>query len=201
MNIGVLGGTFDPIHEGHLTIADYVLKKMKLERIDFIPCFQPPHRDQPIASPEDRLEMVKLAIQHHPGFKVNDIEIKNPRINYTIDTLELLHQQYPKNSYYFIIGADQFLQFNTLHHWEKIITSTNVVIVSRHNEEIKIPEIIKDFIEKNNLKNHIHYCAIKPIDISATKIRTDIAAQKEKIHGLSKTVQQYILKNHLYLAH
>lgn len=198
MNIGILGGTFNPIHNGHLLIAEHVLKKYHLSRVDFIPCFQPPHRDQPIASPQDRLEMVKLAIKNHSEFSVNDIEIKREGVSYTINTLQSLHQQFPENNYYFIIGADAFAKLDTWHEWEKIIALVNIVVINRDKKEIKAPQKITDYIEKNNLKNHIHFCEITPIEISATQIRKDIAAGKEKIDGLPKLVREYILKNNVY---
>ncbi len=198
--IGILGGTFDPIHNGHIQIAETVLKSLGLERIEFIPCFQPPHRDQPIASPSQRLSMVKLALIHHPEFAVNDIEIKREGISYTIDTLQSLQKQFPDNYYFYIVGADVFAHFETWHEWEKIIAITNIVVVSRHDQEIKMPQKIKEYSEKNKLKNHIHFCTMTPIEISATQIRADIAAKKEKINGLPRLVQEYILKNDIYHA-
>ncbi|HLB56816.1 MAG TPA: nicotinate-nucleotide adenylyltransferase [Coxiellaceae bacterium] len=198
MNIGILGGTFDPIHEGHITIADHVLKKFKLERVDFIPCFQPAHRDQPIASAKDRLEMVKLAIKNHPEFIANDIEIKREGISYTVDTLQALQKQFPKNNYYLIIGADAFAKFDTWHEWEKMITIGNIIVVNRNDRATKVPKKVLDFIEKNKLVKNILFYDMHPILISASQIRKDAAAGKEKINGLAQLVQEYILKNGIY---
>lgn len=199
MKIGILGGTFDPIHEGHITIADHVLQKFKLDCIEFIPCFQPSHRDQPIASAKDRFEMVKLAIKNHPKFTANDIEIKREGISYTVDTIQLLKKQFPKNNYYFIIGADAFAKFDTWREWEKIIENGNIIVVNRNDRETIVPKKIADFIEKNNLVKNILFYDMHPILISASQIRKDTAAKKEKINGLAESVYEYILKNGIYL--
>lgn len=196
--IGILGGTFDPIHEGHLTIADHVLKSFQLTRIEFIPCFQPPHRHQPIASPHNRLEMVKLAVKNHPSFFVNDIEIKQQEISYTVNTLLALQKENPTACYYLIVGADAFAQFNTWHDWEKIIALTDIIVVSRDDEIIKTPKPVTDFIKNNPSKKQIHFLTITPILVSATQIRTDVRAKKEKINGLPRSVHDYILKQRVY---
>ncbi len=198
MNIGILGGTFDPIHSGHLAIADHVLKKLNLARIEFIPCYQPPHRLQPIASPENRLAMTTLAIENHPKFAVNMIEIKRQSISYTVDTLLALHKQFPKNNYSLILGADAFAQFDSWHDWETICQLADIVVVSRDDQEIHTPIKVTHFMRKNPSKKQIHFVIITPIPISATQIRADIAAKKQTVPGLIDSVYQYIVKNNVY---
>lgn len=198
MKIGILGGTFDPIHAGHIAIAEHALKAMHLDHIEFIPCFQPPHRDQPIASPAHRLAMVMLAPEHHKQFTVNDIEIKQCTISYTINTIITLQKQHPHNQYYLIVGADAFSQFNTWHAWEKMITAIDMIVLSRHDKKITTPEHVADFLKKNALQKHIHFSTITPIPISATQIRADIRAEKKVINGLISSVHAYILKNNVY---
>lgn len=198
MKIGILGGTFDPVHEGHLFIAKQVLQQFHLDRVEFIPCFTPPHRAQPIASPQQRHTMLTLATQSTPQFTVNDIEIQKRTISYTIETILLLQQQRPQDDFYLIIGADVFAQLTTWREWQKMMSLVHLIIVSRHHYDITIPDDIAAFIEKNSLKNHIHFCAIDPILISATRIRSDIAAHKHKIEGLPQLVHAYIVKQQLY---
>lgn len=199
MRIGILGGTFDPIHEGHLAIAAHALHAMQLDHVEFIPCFQPPHRDRPMADSEHRFAMVKLAIAHHPKFIANNIEINQRDISYTINTIHTLQKQNPSNQYYLIVGADAFSQFDTWHAWEKIITAIDIIVLSRHDKEISTPERIADFLKKNALEDHIHFSTITPIPISATQIRADIRAGKTKIPGLIDLVREYVLKHVVYL--
>lgn len=198
MKIGILGGTFDPIHEGHIAIAEHALKAMHLDHVEFIPCFQPPHRDQPIASPKDRLAMVKLALDHHAKLTTNDIEIKQRGISYTINTITTLQKQNPKNQYYLIVGADAFSQFDTWHEWEKIIATIDIIVLSRHDKKITTPAHVADFLKKNGLEKHIHFSTITPIPISATQIRADLSAGKTKISGLIDSVREYALKRKVY---
>jgi len=198
MKIGILGGTFDPIHEGHIAIAEHALHAMHLDHVEFIPCFQPPHRDQPIASPEHRFAMVERALKNHPKLTANDIEIKQRGISYTINTIITLQKQHPKNQYYLIVGADAFSQFDTWHSFQKIITAIDIIVLSRHDKKITTPTRVADFLEKNALEKHIHFSTIIPIPISATQIRADIRAGKEKISGLIDEVREYALKNKVY---
>src|SRR3990167_9222245 len=106
--IGLLGGTFNPIHEGHIAIAQHVLSSCKLDHIEFIPCFKPPHRNEKIASPSDRLSMLKLAIQNHPHFFINEYELQQKKISYTIDTVAHYRQKNPMQSISLILGGDAF---------------------------------------------------------------------------------------------
>lgn len=198
MKIGILGGTFDPIHEGHIAIADQVLKKFKLACVEFVPCFQPPHREQPIASPQDRLAMVKLAVKDHTALHANDNEIKRQGVSFTIETLEALKKQFPENNYYLIIGADAFAKFDTWHDWEKIMNLAKIIVVNRNDRETKTPKKVVDFLEKNKGESHVLFFDMHPILISASQIRKDVAAKKEKINGLAKQVHAYILEKGLF---
>ena len=107
--IGVLGGTFDPIHNGHLHLANEVLEKLKLDEVKLIPSNIPPHRPEPSASSECRKKMVELAIYGKQNLSVDSREIRNKDISYTIDTLESLHKEFPKDALFLIIGEDVFL--------------------------------------------------------------------------------------------
>lgn len=205
--LGIFGGTFNPIHEGHIAIAKHVLQSCKLERIEFIPCFQPPHRDKPIASPEQRLEMVKLAIATHPEFSVNEYEMQQKKISYTINTVKYLRETYPAQPLCLILGGDAFSHFHEWREHEKIIELVHLIVVSRSSRDDLSREIKKNMcLQKTNDVNDFHHQRagliyfdnITPISISATQIRNDIQAGKKNIQGLNHVVEAYILKNKVY---
>lgn len=207
--IGLLGGTFDPIHEAHLRIAEHVLTTFELEYVTFIPCYQPPHREQTIASAADRLAMVKLAVQDNQKFRVNDIEIKRQGVSYMIDTLMALRKEIPDQPFCLILGADAFAKFNTWHQWEKILELTNLIILNRDDQQTMQPDWMQDFLkdketEKKEMvthtrNGHIYFDTITPIPISATKIRAQIKAGEQNIKGLSPAVLKYIEQHQLFL--
>lgn len=206
--IGILGGTFDPIHEGHIAIANHVLHTFELARIEFIPCFQPPHRDQPLASAEHRLAMVRLAVQNHPQLMANDIEIQRKGISYTVDTLLQLRKTNKESPLCLILGDDAFLHFNHWHAWEKIFELAHLIIVSRPQKQLLQADWLKTVLnqrqttDKKSLHDNnagcIYFENINPIAISATQIREDILSGKREIAGLAKAVQEYIALHDVY---
>ncbi|MDP1574575.1 MAG: nicotinate-nucleotide adenylyltransferase [Coxiellaceae bacterium] len=206
--VGLLGGTFDPIHEGHLSIAKQVYHALPLERVDFIPCFQPPHRNQPDTSANDRLAMVKLAIQDFPYFSANPIEIVSQKISYTIDTLKQLRKENPSQAFCFIIGSDAFSQFHKWHDCEKIVELVHLIVVSREHQQlpqsISLQKLLRDNETKNSNDLHalpagkIYFQTITPINISATAIRHALKNHEKKIPGLPKAVEIYIQEFGLY---
>src|SRR3989338_6163427 len=106
--IGLLGGTFDPVHKGHIGIANHVLYRFNLADVQWIPCNQPAHRTPPIASPADRLAMLKLATEDNDAFEVNDVEFQRGGVSYMVETLETLRITYPNTPFCLILGADAF---------------------------------------------------------------------------------------------
>lgn len=196
---GILGGTFDPIHNGHLAIAQAALEAIPLETIEFIPCALPPHRNPPIASPIDRLEMVKCAIDRYAAFHVNTIEIDRGGISYTIDTITELRQKHPENRYFLILGTDAFSTFNQWREWKSLLTHTHLVVVSRSDKNpLSHAQWATPFL--NNEDEHagrIFIVDMKPIPISATEIRKKIHVG-EISKDIPPAVSDYIKKHRLY---
>ena len=118
--IGILGGTFDPIHFGHLRTALELHQALDLKEVRLIPCYQPVHRKSPIATPEQRLAMVKRAIEFEPALQVDDCEIRRKGPSYTIDTLTFLHEQFPNTPLCLIMGIDAITKFPSWHRWEDL---------------------------------------------------------------------------------
>lgn len=206
--IGILGGTFDPIHYGHLKIAEYILEKCEFETIQFIPNRTPPHRRPPFGSANHRYEMVKLAIKNHPKFSVNDLEITRPSPSYMIDTLQILQSQRPNQPLCLIIGSDAFNHFNEWLHWQKILDIAHLIVVNRSkNGLIRQPWMQKllqsrciDLPEKLATKNsgYILIIQIEPIPISASRIREKLKKQEDVSNMLPNSVLNYIIENKLY---
>ena len=133
MRIGILGGTFNPIHNGHLKIAEEVLKRLGLDKILFMPAYIPPHKDKEgIIDARHRIEMVRLAIADNPGFELSFIEIERGGVSYTIDTLrELGHIYGKKAELFFIIGIDAFLEIEAWKDAEALLASCNFIVIMR----------------------------------------------------------------------
>jgi nicotinate-nucleotide adenylyltransferase len=198
MRIGLLGGTFDPIHAGHLAIALHVLTHLSLDRIEFMPCFAPPHRSEPLASPAHRLAMAQLAIANFPLFAVNTLELTLGGISYTADTLDVLQKKFPDNRYYFIIGADAFAHLPAWDRFEKIPALCDIVVINRNTTQISIPAAFTAFMQKNPSCCKIHYLTMEPVIVSATQIRADLLANNQPIRGLPAAVHAYILRQNVY---
>lgn len=151
--IGILGGTFNPIHIGHLAMAQTALEKLKLDRVVFIPSYLPPHKTvRNAAAPIDRYQMVKLAISDNPDFDISDIEIKRGGKSYSVDTVTALCSKFPKTKWYFLIGGDSV---STLHRWrgiEQLLKMVKFVAVNRpgfktEKSKIQVKSIVMPALE------------------------------------------------------
>lgn len=201
MKIGILGGSFDPIHKAHLKIATLAKRKFKLDKIIFIPAYIAPHKKSlALASPRDRMQMIKLAIEKDRQFEVSDIEIRRKGVSYTYKTINYLRRKFGKKvKLYFIIGEDML---EILHHWYKvkeILKEINFIIVARTKRPTETLQNVsrhfdKDIIEKLR-KNLIK---IKPISISSTQIRDNIRKGKDCRKLLPRKVYDYIIEHNLY---
>ena len=143
-SLGILGGTFDPIHIGHLRMAEAVFERKELEKIIFIPAYVPPHKlGQDFAPALDRYAMTELAVADNPHFMVSDMELRRSGVSYTIDTIRELHRLYPDNSLHFIIGADSVAQLHTWHNIEEMLELARFVAVWRPGYEDAMDELVK----------------------------------------------------------
>lgn len=192
MNIGLYGGTFDPIHSAHLIIAQYVKEELNLHKIIFIPSGSPPHKDV-FTSPELRLEMVRLAIQEYPDFEISEVELTHPKISYSVDTIASLKRQLnlPPENLYWIIGADSFVDLPKWKDPHKIVAMCRLVVVPRKSGEFT--EIEGEF------KEHALYLKSAPvIEISSTRIRELVAQNRSIKNWVPAAVEELIRSNNLY---
>ncbi len=174
MRIGLLGGTFDPIHLAHLRIAEEVREELALSEVWFIPAGVPPHkRAEPHLPFEERLRLVELAVKDHPAFRALDLEGRRPGPSYTVDTLKELRQRHPQHEFFFILGLDAFLEIETWYQYPRIPELARLVVVSRgefplEKARIRAREL---FPEKEIL-----FLSVTRLDISSTDIRRRLKA-------------------------
>lgn len=187
MKIGILGGTFNPIHIGHLILAEEVREKLKLDRVIFIPTYLPPHKDSVnIAPASSRIAMVKLAIKGNKYFLVSDIEIKRDGKSYTIETIKEFKKIYPQDELYFIIGSDLL---NYLDDWKDLSEITQVV---------KFIVATRPGYPLEKIPSYISTVAIRAVDVSGYQIRKTIKENKSFRYLVPDRVFRYISRNRLY---
>ncbi len=187
MRLAIFGGTFDPIHDGHLTIARVAADNLRLDRVLFVPAAHPPHKAGfTHASYEDRLRMVELACQGDMRFEASRLE-ENTVQSYSIDTIEKVQASMASTGeLFFIIGADAFAEIRTWLRWEDVVRAVTFIVVSRPGHSYDVPEGAR--VERLDTID---------IPISSTAIRRAIAKEEYDL-PLQKCILRYILTNNLY---
>lgn len=211
--VGILGGTFDPIHYGHLRLAEEMRELAGLQQIRFIPAGNPPHRDAPQVSALHRSAMVKLAIADHPDFVLDEREVKRTAKCFTVDTLRELRSELGETQpLCLLMGGDAFLQLHTWHQWEKLLNLAHIVVGYRPGYTLEerihsaMPELRNHYQQRlcnvDFLSQHpgggIAELAIPKLEISATLIRNRVAENRTIRYLLPATVANYIYQHHLY---
>ena len=189
--IGISGGTFNPIHLGHLFMAQTALEKFDLEKIIFVPSFWPPHKGrQNILGASQRLEMARLAVRDNPSFEVSDAEINRGGKSYTIDTLRYFHRQYPSDTkFFFILGYDSFADLHRWHQINELLKMVSFIVINRPG-----------FNPANHrIPQRKVFSAVMPgLDISSSYIRKSLRSHKTVKYLVPESVLEYICKNNLY---
>jgi nicotinate-nucleotide adenylyltransferase len=199
IRLGISGGTFDPIHYGHLIVAEEIRETNGLDRILFIPSGKPPHkRNLEVSGAEQRLSMVEAAIRTNPHFEVSRIEIDREGYTYTVDTLEQLKEIYGRETkLYFIIGADVVHDLLTWKNYEKVFSLCEFIAVLRPGyTSSSFIKTVEDL--ETAYSAQIHTFIGPLIDISSTMIRERAASGKSIKYLLPEEVEKYILDNGLY---
>lgn len=196
--IGIMGGTFDPPHLGHLLSAEYTAAELELERVIFIPTGLKAYKSADnAASAADRYAMTAAATAANEKFDISDIEIRNAGINYTGDTLEKLHGIYPGTHFYFIVGADSLDYMDEWHEPEKLFRLCTVAAVGRPGFD-KTQIFDKAESLKRRFNADIRYIDMPQIDISSSEIKNRIKAGKSVRYMVPGCVEEYIKREQLY---
>ena len=199
--IGIMGGTFDPVHNGHLLLGRQAYEEYGLDEIWYMPSHIPPHKkDHMITASEDRIAMLRLALEDIPYCVVSDFEMKREGNTYTAHTLALLKEEYPEYEFYFIIGADSLFQIERWYHPEKVMAMTSLLVSGREYEDAErsFDEQIAYLTEKYDAK--ILPLHNEEVDIASAEIRRRIAEGKDITKDVPKAVEQYINAHGLYRA-
>jgi nicotinate-nucleotide adenylyltransferase len=203
--IGIFGGTFDPVHYGHLRSALEVKEIFSLDEIRLIPSAQPPHRQVPQVSADMRLAMLKLAVENLQGFVVDARELDRPGASYMVDTLVSLQQDFPQQILLLFIGSDAFNKLTAWHQWQRLFDYAHIVVLTRPGF---IVNQLDDFFaaskteDKQDLSQYtsgkLYFQPITQLDISATSIRSMIAQQRDPRFLLPDSVIAHINQHQLY---
>lgn len=198
--IGIVGGTFDPIHYGHLVLGTQAIKEYSLHEIWYMPSRQPPHKlDHPVSPAKDRVAMLKLAIQGIPGFKVSEFELERREGNtYTADTLRLLKEKYPDMKIYFIMGADSVFDIEKWYHPEQVLQLAVFLAAGREcgSHEKTLDEQILYLEQKYGAQ--IEKLHIEELDIASEDIRERVQNGESVSSLLPEAVDEYIKQHKLY---
>ena len=199
MKIGVLGGTFNPIHIGHLILAEQIRDAAGLDKVLFIPANVPPHKATgETVSGDHRLQMVRLAISGNPFFEASDIELRRGGVSYTIDTIRTLREQHPGDEFYFVIGADSVPELPSWYKTAELVDLCTFLIGDRPGHAVRWEplERILPPHKVTALRGNVFHTVL--IGVSSTEIRARVRQNRTIRYLVPERVQEYIGKHGLY---
>ena len=208
--IGLLGGTFDPVHIGHLRSALEVADALALDELRLLPNFRPPHRDTPQVAAEQRLEMVRVAVEGISPLVVDDRELKRDKPSYTIDTLELMRAELAADDPLFLLlGWDAFCGLPSWHRWEELLQHCHILVLQRPDADSEPPDALRNLLAARSVSGplaltgpngNIAFVWQTPLAVSATQIRQLLASGKSVRYLVPDAVLAYIDAHGLYRA-
>ena len=212
MTIAIMGGTFNPVHYGHLRVAEEVRGLLNVDKVIFIPAFNPPHKDDhSFISSEHRIKMVSLAIEDNPAFEVSDREIRRGGASYSVETLREMADEERGEEFHFIVGADSFNEITTWHEFEEIFMLANIIVVPRPGYRVKrveealpVAEASKFWYDEtrdlypNDYGRFVKFMETTPMGISSSRIRELVKRGDSVKYLIPPSVEGYIKKERLY---
>lgn len=210
MRIGIFGGTFDPVHNGHLRAAEEIGESFSLERIYFVPVLVPPHkRDKQISDAADRLAMLRFAVKGNKRFMVSNAEIERGGISYSIDTIQLMEKNFKE--LYYLIGVDAFAEIHTWHRFRDLFYHTNFIVMMRPSRQRKSGLAMFPASVRKNMTTldsetfrhvsgkMVHLRFVTQLDISGTRIRESVGNGKSIRYLVPARVEKYVKDKTLYI--
>jgi nicotinate-nucleotide adenylyltransferase len=200
MKIGIMGGTFDPIHNGHLMLGEYAYREFKLDQVWFMPNGNPPHKQDNVfqTTREDRMEMVTRSIEKYEYFRLEDYEIKRQEISYSYQTMEYFKEKYPENHFYFIIGADSLFMFEQWVHPERIVATCTILAAYRDDKNNR--QVMEDKIAELNRKYNADFrLLVTPVlPMASHELRNRLQQGGSVTGEIPIEAEEYIREHHLY---
>lgn len=189
---GIFGGAFNPVHNGHIRLAEEAVKQLKLRRLLIIPTYVSPHKSTELLPYEDRAEMCRRAFGHIPGAEVSDIEVRLGGTSYSINTIRALKELYPDENFFLLIGGDMLFSFDKWYRYESILKETKVCAAARDSDSLV------DMMEYANELGRIKVLPTNAVEMSSTEVRERIAAGGDISGMVPQSVADYIRENKLY---
>ena len=206
--IGIFGGTFDPIHYGHLRTTLELMQALALDRVHFIPCANPPHRSAPMTPAHVRLRMVEAAVAAQPGFVADDRELKRSGVSYTVDTLASLRVDYPSVPLCLLLGMDAFLGLPQWHRWQALFELAHVVVAHRPGWQVPDAGTLGELLRERRTTSaaelaarsagRVHVEAVTQLEISSTDLRASIRRGVDPRFLMPEAVRQIIIETECY---
>ena len=207
--IACYGGTFDPVHNGHLAAAEDVLTRAHCEEVRLIPCHRPPHRGRPLATSEQRLAMLRLAVQGRPGLVIDDRELRRAGPSYTVDTLEALRTEMgPDVALGWVLGSDAFAELDSWHRWQELPRLAHLLVLERPGSALPRLGPVGELLAERRVTDprELHRVPAgliwgvgqRPMTVSATEVRRTLAGARSASHLLPLPVWAYIEQVGLY---
>lgn len=206
--IGIFGGTFDPIHYGHLRCAWEIAEQLELTEVRMVPSYQPPHRNQPLAAPEHRKRMLELALIGQHPLRLDCRELERGGLSYSVDTLNSFRSELGDEPLCLILGQDAFNAFDSWHRWTEVSELAHIVVITRPGAELPKQGPVADLIDRRGVEAVDELCArpagsilfrtVTALAFSATSIRNLLATGRSPRYLLPDKVLDYILQQGLY---
>ncbi|MCI0654743.1 MAG: nicotinate-nucleotide adenylyltransferase [Methylococcaceae bacterium] len=206
--IGVMGGSFDPVHFGHLRTAVEIKESLNLDELRLVPCREPPHRPMPLAPAELRVNMLERAIGNEPGLLVDTRELDRPGPSYTYETLESLRDEFPEQALGLILGQDAFSGLQSWHRWQELPKLAHFIVLQRPGYRPGIPKALSQHARcrfpnraegfNGSKSGGVYFQKVSQLEISSSAIREIIGQDKNARFLLPEPVLELIRRQHLY---
>jgi nicotinate-nucleotide adenylyltransferase len=208
-NIVIMGGTFDPIHNGHIETARETAKWLNVDKLFLLPAHIPPHKSSTTANALQRETMVRIICQQHPLFQLDDRELKRKTSSYTVTSLQEIKQEQPNSKIFFVIGMDSLMNFTTWHDWQKILTLCHIVVNIRPGYELnQINTVTRQLLQEHKINDldeikkqeagRIIFHQNQSLNIASSEIRKQLLNNKINNNHLPKSIHNYIIQENLY---